>query len=88
MAAKKKPKPKKKETKPCEVKPHFWCDGTGTMCEVCNESETSCRCEEAVLSKCEECSGTGRLCVEHESGCHDASRISPKCDKVRDEEAK
>lgn len=84
-------KPKKKATKkvlPCEVKAHFWCDGTGTMCQICNETENGCRCEEPALGECEECNGTGRLCVEHESGCQDSSRTSPKCDKVRDEEAK
>lgn len=31
--------------KPCNIKQHFECNGTGQMCNVCGESESSCQCE-------------------------------------------
>jgi hypothetical protein len=55
--------------KPCNVKRHFSCDGTGQMCHVCGESEAACRCDEPRFHKCADCGGTGRFCVEHDSPC-------------------
>jgi len=56
----------------CEIKPHFTCDGSGRQCNACGESESACSCgEEQDLGDCEECEGTGKICVEHESPCGD-----------------
>ena len=42
-------------------KPCFRCDGTGSICNVCGESERACECDEAEQSfcDCENCSGSG-----------------------------
>jgi hypothetical protein len=72
----------KKKPKPCIVKIHFTCDGTGQMCAICNESETSCQCEESELEKCEGCDGATRFCVEHQSPCGDLNN-PPRCDAVK-----
>lgn len=69
--------------KPCVVKEHFDCDGTGQMCGACGESEAVCDCPtEEDMEKCKDCNGTGRFCVEHDSGCGDLSK-KPRCDAVR-----
>lgn len=75
----------KKKPAPCEVKPHFDCDGTGQKCNDCGESEAACRCDESNLSRCDTgCDGTGRLCVEHDSPCGDLS-MPARCDAVKGE---
>lgn len=63
--------------KPCEVKTHFDCGGLGTTCDLCGEGVCDCNYSK---SKCKDCDGTGRLCVEHESPCgaHDGV-----CDAAR-----
>lgn len=51
----------------CVIRTHFTCDGTGLMCGRCGESEYSCCCDDGPFSEdCEECGGTGRICVAHE----------------------
>lgn len=67
--------------KPCSVKQHFECDGTGQKCNRCGESEAACRCEDSELVKCEDCDGTGRFCVEHESPVGDLRE--KVCDKMK-----
>ena len=69
--------------KKCKVKPHFDCDGTGQMCGVCGESENACSCDDGDLENCKDCNGTGRFCVEHDSGCDDLSK-NPKCDGLKE----
>lgn len=68
--------------KPCVIKSHFTCDGTGQMCGKCGESESACGCDEQDLENCEECEGAGKLCVEHDSPCGDLSK-NPKCDVAK-----
>lgn len=70
--------------KPCIIKNHFTCDGTGKECINCGESEDVCRCEEEEqdLIDCKVCDGTGRFCVEHESPCGDLKK-PPQCDKAK-----
>lgn len=74
------------ETKPCDVKTHFTCDGTGEMCDRCGESPEACGCaddgEEPDFVKCVECGGAGRICVVHEAPCGDMT-TPPKCDKAK-----
>ncbi len=41
-------------------KPCFVCDGTGTMCNICGESQSVCDCDEENTYQCENCNGTGR----------------------------
>lgn len=38
-------KPKPRKPKPCIVKQHFDCDGSGQKCDTCGESEAACPCD-------------------------------------------
>ena len=69
-------------TKPCVIKSHFTCDGTGKMCNICGESEVCCGCDDEDLGDCTDCDGTGKFCVEHDSPCGDM-RSPPQCDAVK-----
>ena len=77
-----------KKKVPCDVKPHFDCDGTGRMCDCCGESEAACRCTpeedggEQKLRKCGDCDGAGYLCVAHDSP---SGLPSGPCDAARKE---
>lgn len=80
------------ENRPCVVKSHFECDGTGQMCNRCGESESACACEDETgddpdfddpdFEKCEGCDGTCQICVTHDSPC---GTITPphRCDAVK-----
>lgn len=60
-------------TAPCKIKQHFDCSGTGV--------------DELDGSKCKDCDGTGRFCVEHDSACGDMGSL-PKCDVARGRHAR
>lgn len=78
---------KAKALKPCVVKEHFECDGTGHMCVVCGESESACGCEDPEIETCKGCEGGGRICVEHDAPCGDMT-YPPRCDAAKKASAK
>ncbi len=42
----------------------FFCNGTGSMCNVCGEAENVCGCEDGCSNyDCENCKGTGKVMV-------------------------
>ena len=55
MSKKKKEKPAKRGKSKC-----FRCDGTGTICNECGESEGACKCDAMSLDDCPDCKGTGK----------------------------
>lgn len=40
----------------------FKCDGSGTQCQTCGESEGACSCpeEQKNIGECSDCKGTGK----------------------------
>ena len=49
--------------------PH--CEGTGAVCEECEQNETDCECDDQAHKDCVECHGSGKI-DEDEDDC-------PKC---------
>jgi hypothetical protein len=73
----------KPKVKPCEVKTHFDCNGTGQVCEACLGDPDTCSCDDDLGTvACEDCDGAGRICVEHDSPCGDTSK-PPLCDAAK-----